>query len=63
MFFELKFSGKMSEEKNVASLCTKAKQIALNFCDYFQKDVKRPEISHIELTIKILSEDATKITI
>ena len=35
MLFELKFSGKMSEEKYAASLGTKAKQIDLNICDYF----------------------------
>ena len=34
--FELKFSGKTSEEKYAASLGTKAKQIFLNICDYFK---------------------------
>ena len=42
--FELKFSGKMSEEKYAASLGTKAKQIFLNSCDYFKKYVKSTEI-------------------
>ena len=42
--FELKFSGKTSEEKNAASLGTKAKQILLNICDYFKKYVKSTEI-------------------
>ena len=37
MLFELKFSGKASEEKYAASLGTKAKQIFfLNTCDYFK---------------------------
>ena len=37
MLFELKFSGKTSEEKYAASLGTKAKQIFfLNICDYFK---------------------------
>ena len=35
--FELKFSGKTSEEKYAASLCTKANEIFfLNICDYFK---------------------------
>ena len=34
--FELKFSGKTSEEKYAASLGTKAKQIILFICDYFK---------------------------
>ena len=41
--FELKFSGKMSEEKYAASLGTKAKQIFLNICDYFKNYVKSTE--------------------
>ena len=44
MLFELKSSGKASEEKYVASLGTKAKQIFLNICDYFKKYVKSTEI-------------------
>ena len=36
MLFELKFSGKTSEEKYAASLSTLAKQIFLNICDYFK---------------------------
>ena len=43
-FFELKFSGKMSEEKYAASLSTKAKQFFLNICNYFKKYVKSTEI-------------------
>ena len=42
--FELKFSGKTSEEKYAASLGTKAKQIFLNICDYFEKYIKSTEI-------------------
>ena len=34
--FELKSSGKTTEEKYAASLGTKAKQIFLNICDYFK---------------------------
>ena len=34
--FELKFSGKTSEEKYAASLGNKTKQIFLNICDYFK---------------------------
>ena len=34
--FELKFSGKTSEEKYAASLGTKTKQIFLNICNYFK---------------------------
>ena len=65
MFFELKFSGKTSEEKYAASLSTKAKQIfvlisaiTLKIC---QKH--RDSISHIERTVNVLGEDPTKITI
>ena len=65
MLFELKFSGKTSEEKCVASLGTKAKQIfflisaiTLKIC---QKH--RDSISHIERTVNVLGEDSTKITI
>ena len=64
MLFELKFSGKTSEEKYAASLGTKAKQIFLNICDYlkiFQKH--RDSISHIERMVNVLGEDPTKITI
>ena len=42
--FELKFSGKTSEEKYAASLGTKAKQIFLNICDYFKEYIKNTEI-------------------
>ena len=42
--FELKFSGKTSEEKFAASLGTKAKQIFLNISDYFKRYVKSTEI-------------------
>ena len=35
MLFELKFSGKLYEEKYAARLGTKAKQIVLDICDYF----------------------------
>ena len=56
MLFELKFSGKTSEEKYAASLGTIA--ITLKIC---QKH--RGLISHIERTVNILGEDPTKITI
>ena len=63
--FELKFSGKKSEEKYAASLGTKAKQIFLNICDYFENICQkhRDSISHIERTVNVLGEDPTKITI
>ena len=41
--FELKFSGKTSEEKYAASLGTKA-NFFINICDYFKKYVKSTEI-------------------
>ena len=47
--FELKFSGKTSEEKYAASLGSKAKQIFLNICDYFKKYVKSTEI-HLHIS-------------
>ena len=63
-FFELKFSGKTSEEKYAASLGTKAKQffskisaITLKIC---QKH--RDSTSPIERTVNILGEGPTKIT-
>ena len=76
MLFELKFSGKTSEEKYAASLDTKAKQIFLieqnrlfiwhNICDYFKIICQKHRdsiISHIERTVNVLGEDPTKITI
>ena len=57
--FELKFSGKTSEEKYAASLGTKAKQIFFNICDYFKNMSK----AHIERTVNVLGEGPTKITI
>ena len=39
--FEFKFSGKTSEEKYEASLGTKAKQIFLNICNYFNKNMSK----------------------
>ena len=42
--FELKFSGKTSEEKYAESLGTKAKQIFLNICHYFKEYIKSTEI-------------------
>ena len=65
MLFELKFSGKASEEKYSASLGTKAKQIFLNICDYFKKICQkhRDSISHIERMVNVLGENPTKITI
>ena len=45
--FELKVSGKTSEEKYAASLGTKAIPIFLNicdYCDYFKEYIKSTEI-------------------
>ena len=62
--YELKFSGKTSEEKYAASLGTKAKQIFLNICDTFKNMSKhRDSTSHIERTVNVLGEGPTKITI
>ena len=60
MLFELKFSGKTSEEKCAASLGAKAKQL-----DYFKKICQKHKdsISHIERTVNVLGEDPTQITI
>ena len=66
MLFELKFSGKTSDEKCAASLGTKAKQpdiflisvITLKIC---QKH--RDSISHIQHTVNVLGEDPTQTTI
>ena len=66
MSFELKFSGKTSEEKYAASLGTKAKQIFfLKYLRLFKKICQkhRDSISHIERTVNVLCEDPTKITI
>ena len=64
--FELKFSGKTSEEKYAASHGTKAIQIF--FLKYlrllsrmYQKH--RDSTSHIERTVNVLGKDPTKITI
>ena len=62
--FELKFSGKTSEEKYAASLGTTAKQFFLNICDYFKICQKHTDsTSHIEHTVNVLGEGPTKITI
>ena len=62
--FELKFSGKTSEEKYAASLRTKAKQFFSNICAFFKKCQKhRDSISHIERTVNVHGENPTKITI
>ena len=45
--FELKFSGKTSEEKYAASLGTKAKQIFSNICDYFKNMLKAQRFNFI----------------
>ena len=48
MLFELKFSGKTSEEKYAASLGTKAKQIFfLDICDYFKKNMSKAQRCNI----------------
>ena len=62
MLFELKFSGKTSEETYAASLGTKAMQI---FLITFKKicPKHRDSISHIGRTVNILRGDPTKISI
>ena len=55
--FELKFSGKTSEEKYAASLCTKAKQI---YFEYLRSVSKAQRFS---FTVNVLGEGPTKITI
>ena len=42
--FELKFSGKTSEEKYAANFGTKAEQIYLNICDYCKKNMTKAQI-------------------
>ena len=65
MLFELKFSGKTSEEKYAASLGTKAKQIFFKYLRLFKEICQkhRNSISHIVRTVNVLGEDPTKITI
>ena len=64
MLFELKFSGKTSEEKYAASLGTKAKQIFLNICDCFKNMSKAQRFNFTyQGTVNVLAEDPTKITI
>ena len=41
--FEVKFSGKRSEEKYAASLGIKAKRFFLNICDYFKKNISKAQ--------------------
>ena len=62
MLFELKFSGKTSEENYAASLGTKAKQICLKYLRLLLKICQkhRDSISHIERTVNVLGEDSTK---
>ena len=62
MFFELKFSGKTSEEKNAASLGTKAKQISFKYLRILKKICQkhRDSISHIERMLNVLGEDLAK---
>ena len=64
MLFELKFSGKTSEEKYAASLGTKTKQIFFfkKICNYFKNMSKAQRFnSYIECKVNILGEDPTKI--
>ena len=62
MLFELKFTGKTSDEKYAASL--RQSRYFLNICDYFKMCQKhRDYILHIERTVNVLGEDPTKITI
>ena len=63
MLFELKFSGKTSDEKYAASLGTNKADIflisaiTLKICQ-----MHRDSISHIERMVNVLGEDPTKIT-
>ena len=63
--FELKFSGKTSEEKYAASLGTKAKQIFFKYLRLLKKICQkhRDSTSHVERTVNVLGEGPTKITI
>ena len=66
MLFELKFSGKTSEEKYAASLGPKAEQICFKYLRLLKKKYvtkHRDSISHIERTVNVLGEDPTKTTI
>ena len=60
MLFELKFSGKTSEEKYAA----KAKQIFFKYLRLLWKICQkhRDSISHIERAVNVFGEDPTKIT-
>ena len=61
MLFELKFSGKTSEEKYAASLGTKAKQIFFQIPAITLKICQKhsDSSSHIERTVNSLGEDPT----
>ena len=63
--FELKFSGKTSEERYAASLGTKAKQIFFKISAITLKICQnhRDSTSHIKRTVNVLGEGPTKITI
>ena len=65
MLFELKFSGKTSEEKCAASVGTKAKQIFFKYLRLLKRICRknRDSISNIERTVNVLGEDPSKITI
>ena len=66
MLFELKFSGKTSQEKYGASLGTKAKQIVFfKISAITLKKIKSTEIKFhiIECTVNVLGEDPTKIKV
>ena len=66
MSFELKFSGKTSEESIQQVLALrKSRCFFLNICDYLKQICQkhRNSISHIERTVNVLGEDPTKITI
>ena len=61
--FELKFSGKTSEEKFAASHGTKAKRFFfLKYLRFFKKICQkhRDSTSHIKRTVNVLGEGPTK---
>ena len=63
--FELKFSGKTTEEKYAASLCTKAKTLIFKYLRLLSKICQkhRDSTSHIERTVNVLGEGPIKIAI
>ena len=64
MLFELKFSGKLSEENMQQVLALKQSRLLKKLRLLFKRCQKhRDLISHIERTVNVLGEEPTKITI